>query len=81
MKIGIKAPGKVLYSFRHTLATALSRAGVSSDISKMISGHAPQEIAATYIHETPVTLMNECLNRVIFDLPIPGLKTPAGTSG
>ncbi|WP_411837289.1 site-specific integrase [Paracoccus sp. ME4] len=74
VRIGLKAPDKVFYSFRHTLATALARAGVSRDVSKMISGHAPQEIAATYIHTTPITLMNECLNRVTFDLPIAALK-------
>ncbi|WP_416881180.1 tyrosine-type recombinase/integrase [Marivita sp.] len=68
--IGIKTKQKVFYSFRHTLATELARAGVPRELSKMISGHAPQEVASVYIHASPVQLMAEGLNKVRFDLPI-----------
>lgn len=70
VSIGIKSKQKVFYSFRHTLATELARTGVPRELSKMISGHAPQEIASVYIQASPVTLMAEQLNRVKFDLPI-----------
>lgn len=72
--LGIKSKQKVFYSFRHTLATELARAGVPRELSKMISGHAPQEVASVYIHATPVSLMAEALNKVKFDLPIASLS-------
>lgn len=70
VKIGLKSKQKVFYSFRHTLATELARSGVPRELSKMISGHAPQEVASVYIHASPVILMAEALNKVKFDLPI-----------
>lgn len=73
VKLGIKSKSKVFYSFRHTLATELARAGVPRELSKMISGHAPQEVASVYIHASPVTLMSDALNKVKFNLPIAGL--------
>jgi integrase len=73
VNIGLKTKQKVFYSFRHTLATELARAGVPRELSKMISGHAPQEVASIYIQASPITLMSEALNKVKFDLPIPGL--------
>jgi integrase len=72
--LGLKNKQKVFYSFRHTLATELARAGVPRELSKMISGHAPQEVASVYIHASPVTLMAEALNKVSFDLPIAVLQ-------
>lgn len=74
VSLGIKSKQKVFYCFRHTLQTELARCGVPRDVSKMISGHAPQEIASTYIFASPVTLMAEALNKVRFDLPIPALR-------
>ncbi|HBU14822.1 MAG TPA: hypothetical protein DEF16_08330 [Gemmobacter sp.] len=68
--MGLKSKQKVFYSFRHTLATELARSGVPRELSKMISGHAPQEVASVYIHASPVILMAEALNKVKFDLPI-----------
>ncbi|UWQ91985.1 tyrosine-type recombinase/integrase [Rhodobacteraceae bacterium M382] len=73
VKLCIKSKNKVFYSFRHTLATELAKAGVPRELSKMISGHAPQEVASVYIHASPVTLMSDALNKVKFDLPIEGL--------
>lgn len=75
--LGLKSKQRVFYSFRHTLATELARAGVPRELSKMISGHAPQEVASVYIHATPVTLMAEALNKVRFELPI---KVPTQSS-
>ena len=72
--LGIKSKQKVFYSFRHTLATELARSGVPRELSKMISGHAPQEVASVYIQASPVTLMEEALNKVAFALPIPALQ-------
>lgn len=73
VSLGIKSKQKVFYSFRHTLATELARSGVPRELSKMISGHAPQEVASVYIQASPVTLMAEALNKVSFALPIPAL--------
>jgi hypothetical protein len=57
------------------LTTELARAGVPRGLSKMISGHALQEVASVYIHATPVTLMADALNKVNFNLPIPHLRS------
>lgn len=78
--LGLKSKQKVFYSFRHTLATELARAGVPRELSKMISGHAPQEVASVYIHASPVTLMAEALNKVTFSLPIAGLRRLSNSS-
>jgi integrase len=74
VNLGIKSKKKVFYSFRHTLATELARSGVPRELSKLISGHGPQEVASVYIHASPVTLMAEALNKVKFELPIPALQ-------
>lgn len=73
VNLGIKSKSKVFYSFRHTLATELAKAGVPRELSKMISGHAPQEVASVYIHASPVSLMADALNKVKFNLPITGM--------
>ncbi|QCO56297.1 site-specific integrase [Pseudorhodobacter turbinis] len=73
VSLGLKTKKKVFYCFRHTLATELARAGVPRELSKMISGHAPQEVASVYIQASPIKLMATELNKVKFDLPIPGL--------
>jgi integrase len=63
VSLGLKSKQKVFYSFRHTLATELARAGVARELSKMISGHAPQEVASVYIQAAPVT-RKRCVNPV-----------------
>ncbi len=72
--LGITSKSKVFYSFRHTLATELARSGCDRQLSMMITGHAPQDIAATYIQDSPITLMAGALDKVAFDLPIPVLR-------
>jgi integrase len=74
VKLGIKSKHKVFYCFRHTLATELAKAGVPRELSKMISGHAPQEVASVYIHASPIILMSDALNKVKFGLPVSRLK-------
>ena len=64
----------MFYCFRHTLATELAKAGVPRELSKMISGHAPQEVASVYIHASPIILMSDALNKVKFGLPVSRLK-------
>ncbi len=73
VELGIKTKQKVFYCFRHTLATELARSGVPRELTKMISGHAPQEVASVYIQDSPIRLMAAELNKVKFGLPIPGL--------
>ena len=72
--LGITSRQKVFYSFRHTLSTELARSGCPRELSKMITGHAIQEVASVYIHASPITLMAEALGRVSFDLPIKRLR-------
>lgn len=74
VNLGLKSKQRVFYSFRHTLATELARAGVPRELSKMVSGHAPQEVASVYIQASPITLMAQALNKVKFDLPIAKLR-------
>ena len=69
VSLGIKTKQKVFYSFRHTLNTELARSGVPRELSMMISGHAPQDVASVYIHASPITLMADALSKVKFDLP------------
>ena len=75
VKLGIKNKQKVFYSFRHTLATEMAKVGVPRELSKMISGHAPQEVASVYIHASPISLMSDALNKVKFHLPIARLRS------
>lgn len=70
VSLGLKSKKKVFYCFRHTLATELARAGVPRELSKMISGHALQEVASIYIQASPIELMASELNKVKFDLPL-----------
>lgn len=75
-KLKIDADGKVFHSFRHNLKTELVRTGCPKDVHDMITGHGDQSVAAVYVHDMPLKRMNDALNRVSFDLPIPGLKRP-----
>jgi integrase len=65
--VGIHDSTKVFHSFRHTLKSALARAGVSRHISDEITGHDDSSSGAGYIHDAPVEAMKEALESVIFD--------------
>jgi integrase len=76
-EVGINDRRKVFHSFRHTLKTALARHGVNRDVSDLITGHADQSVAATYITDASVTMveaMADGLNRVRFGLPLMSAK-------
>jgi len=65
--VKITAPQKTFHSFRHTLKTALARAGVSRAVSDAITGHADGTAGGGYIHDVSLEAMAEALNRVEFD--------------
>jgi integrase len=65
--IGIHDDRKVFHCFRHTLKTALSRAGVSRSISDDITGHEDSTAGGKYIHENSIEAMKEAIERVRFD--------------
>ena len=65
--IGIIDDRKVFHSFRHTLKTALSRAGVPRSISDNITGHDDQTAGAKYVHETSIEAMRDALERIHLD--------------
>lgn len=53
--LGLKSKQKVFYSFRHTLATELARAGVPRELSKMISGLPHRK--------SPLSIFTQCRSR------------------
>jgi integrase len=63
----ITAAEKTFHSFRHTLKTALARAGVSRAISDAITGHADGTAGGGYIHDVSLEAMAEALNKAQFD--------------
>jgi integrase len=68
-EVGINDQRKVFHSFRHTLKTALARAGVARDVSDLITGHQDQSVSGIYIHDkasTMIDAMASGLNRVSF---------------
>lgn len=65
--IGIIDDRKVFHSFRHTLKTALSRAGVPRSISDDITGHDDQTAGGKYVHETSIEAMRDALEKIHFD--------------
>lgn len=68
-EVGIHDQRKVFHSFRHSLKTALARAGVARDVSDLITGHQDQSVAGIYIHDKQTTMigaMADGLNRVAF---------------
>lgn len=65
--VGIIDDRKVFHSFRHTLKTALSRAGVPRSISDDITGHDDQTAGGRYVHETSVEAMRDALEKIHFD--------------
>ncbi|MEO9900243.1 MULTISPECIES: site-specific integrase [Alphaproteobacteria] len=58
---------KTFYSFRHSLKTALSLAGVSKELNDAIAGHADKSSGAVYIHEFSIEARQEALNKANFD--------------
>jgi integrase len=67
-EVGIDDSRKVFHSFRHTLKTALTHAGVTRDVSDKITGHADQSVASVYIHDSMVKAMSEGINKVTFEI-------------
>ncbi len=65
--VKVPAEGRVFHSFRHTLKSALARAGVPRSISDEITGHDDESSGAGYIHDSAVEAMSEALEKVIFD--------------
>jgi integrase len=65
--VGINDDRKVFHSFRHTLKTALSRAGVPRSISDDITGHDDQTAGGKYVHETSVEAMRDALEMIRLD--------------
>lgn len=65
--VGINDDRKVFHSFRHTLKTALSRAGVSRSISDDITGHDDQTAGGKYVHETSIEAMRDALEMIHLD--------------
>lgn len=74
---GITDTAKVFHSFRHMLKSELARTGCSRQLSDLITGHADQSVAATYVHDAPLRRMQAALDKVNFKLPIPALSDPA----
>ncbi|SDA15560.1 Phage integrase family protein [Methylobacterium sp. UNC378MF] len=65
--VGINDDRKVFHSFRHTLKTALSRAGVPRSISDDITGHDDQTAGGKYVHETSIEAMRDALEMIRLD--------------
>ena len=63
----IYAAEKTFHSFRHTLKTALARAGVSRTVSDAITGHADGTAGGGYIHDVSLEAMAAALNKAQFD--------------
>ena len=74
-KLKIDAKEKVFHSFRHNLKTELVRSGCTKELHDLITGHDDQSVSAVYVHDVPIKRMAEALNRVKFNLPLPGLKS------
>jgi integrase len=66
-KIGVKAPGKDFYSFRHTFKTGLSLAGVSKDIRDYLTGHHDKSPGSVYEHDVSIQHMQAALDQLSFD--------------
>lgn len=65
--VGITDERKVFHSFRHTLKTALSRAGVPRSVSDDITGHDDRSSGGGYVHDTSVEAMKQALEKIHFD--------------
>ena len=68
-KIGITDPSKVIHSFRHTVVTRLTAAGVPQDMREVLVGHAAENAhGQTYVHREgiPLALLKEHLEKLDF---------------
>jgi integrase len=65
--VGVKAPGKDFYSFRHTFKTGLARAGVTKDVRDYLTGHNDQSAGAVYVHGISIETMKVAVDRLYFD--------------
>ena len=69
-ELDINDKRKVFHSFRHTLKTALTNAGVQFGIRDKIIPHAQEGAAAIYDHSTNESMMTHMqreLNKVVFE--------------
>jgi len=69
-ELNIDDKRKVFHSFRHTLKTALTNAGVPYGIRDKIIPHAQEGAAAIYDHSTNKSMMSHMqreLNKVVFE--------------
>ncbi|MCC6891162.1 MAG: site-specific integrase, partial [Hyphomicrobiales bacterium] len=66
-KVDITDDRKVFHCFRHTLKTALARAGVPRSVSDDITGHDDSTAGGAYIHDTSIEAMKEAIERLQFD--------------
>ena len=68
-RIGITDSGKVIHSFRHTVVTRLTAAGVPQDMREVLVGHAADTVhGSTYVHREgiPLALLKTHLERLDF---------------
>ncbi|MDR4306577.1 site-specific integrase [Chelatococcus sambhunathii] len=65
--LGIVDGRKKFHSLRHSLKTALARAGVSRDMSDAITGHDDDSAGAGYVHAQAIEAMRDALETVHFD--------------
>jgi integrase len=66
-KVGVKAPGKDFYSFRHTFKTGLARAGVGKDVRDYLAGHNDRSAGSVYVHDISIEAMKAAIDRLYFD--------------
>ena len=65
--VGVVDSRKVFHSFRHTLKTALARAGVPRSISDDITGHDDSSAGGIYVHDTAIEVMKDAIDKVQFE--------------
>lgn len=72
-KLGITDPSKVIHSFRHTVVTRLTAAGVPQDMREVLVGHAAENVhGQTYVHREaiPLSLLQTHLEKLIFRISL-----------
>lgn len=84
-EVDIKHPLKVFHSFRHTVVTALTDAGVNDGLKRALVGHdidTKESSHDDYIHARFLTLVNlrEAINKLAYEgADFAGLRVePAG---
>ena len=66
-KLGITDTRKTYHSFRHTMKTALKRAGVGREYSDAITGHDDQSSGSGYIHDGGIEKLKEEIEKIRLD--------------